>query len=311
MSWHLGGTLRKQNLTLSDVVRLMGKQVLGRFCVYRLSEKPIFIFSTRRSGSTLLMRMIHTQPGIDYVDEPLNLWRLHPHFRVLPHPPSGMFIKLDDSAQQQLHTYLDDLLSGRRRLRHRGNVLDSNRSFLVNRLVVKNINANTLVEWFSKSFDADIIYLVRHPIPAALSAIKRNWGNMAKDYLESEKFPRIHLDSGMVDFGWQTLKHGTQLQRYVLEWCLENLYPLQLSKDQPWLTLSYEELVFRPKEISRLICSRFGLPDSERMYKVVFSPSRTTTQKSKHSITKKGPALWFMNGYRNWIQPDMPVRVRC
>ncbi|MFO7970733.1 MAG: sulfotransferase [Desulfobacterales bacterium] len=155
---------------------------------------------------------------------------------------------------------------------------------------MKNINANTLIEWFSKSFDADIIYLVRHPIPAALSAIKRNWGNMAKDYLESEKFRRIHLDSGMVDFGWQTLKHGTQLQRYVLEWCLENLYPLQLSKDQPWLTLSYEELVFRPKEISRLICSRFGLPDSERMYKVVFSPSRTTTQKSKHNIRKKGPS---------------------
>lgn len=90
-------------------------------------------------------------------------------------------------------------------------------------------------------------------------------------------------------FGWHILKHGTQLQRYVLEWCLENLVPLHLFQQRPWLTVTYEELVVRPKEISELICSRFDLPNPDKMWRVVTKPSRTTTRQSRHLIHKEGP----------------------
>ena len=284
-----GGTLRKERLSRRDTAKLVGKQVLGRLCFYRLTRKPVLIFSTRRSGSTLLMRMIHSQPRTDYIDEPLNLWRLHPHFQRLPHPPYGKFISLDEPDELKLCTYFASLLSGKLRLRHRGNLLDSSRSFLANRLAVKNINANAMIDCFAKHFDVDVVYLIRHPVPIALSLIGRAWGSSPQAYLENERFRGDHLGPELARFGWRVLEHGTTLQQYALEWCLENLQPLRVFRQRPWLTLTYEEIIARPNETSNLICSRLGLPDPRRMRNVVLEASRTTSQQSRRVIREEGP----------------------
>ena len=85
-SW---GALKKESLSIKDTLKLIAKQTLGRLCIYKLTEKPIFIFANRRGGSTLAMEMIYSQPGVDCVGKPRNLWRYHPYFNWLPHPPCG------------------------------------------------------------------------------------------------------------------------------------------------------------------------------------------------------------------------------
>jgi len=282
------GTLRKDKLTWKDRWKIAGKVLVGFCCLVCPVERPIFIFSTRRSGSTLLMRVLHSQPGVDYISEPLNLWRLHPHFWRLPHPPSGYFISLTDAEEERLYGYLRDLLSGKLRFRHRGNLLDPGRTFLVRRFVVKNINATPLIDWFAEKFDADIIYLLRHPGAVAESLLRKGWNSTARVYLEDSVYSG-NLTAEQRELAQRILEKGSSFQQCILEWCLDNLYPLSVWKERPWLTLSYEELVMRPQEMSRLLCQRLGLSDPGRMQRVLQLPSRTTSVDSKAVIRAEGP----------------------
>ncbi|SFM80649.1 hypothetical protein [Thermodesulforhabdus norvegica] len=169
----IGGALDKKNLSGKDMLKAFSKQTLGRLCIYRLTEKPIFIFANRRGGSTLVMEMIYSQPGVDYIAQPLDLWQLHPHFNRLPHPLRSKFIALKEEEEERLAKYFTDLLAGRIRLRNQWRIFDRNFSFLVNRLVVKVCNAHALIDWFNEHFDIHCLYLIRHPIATALSIINR------------------------------------------------------------------------------------------------------------------------------------------
>lgn len=286
-SW---SNLNKEKLSVKETIKSIGKSFLGRLCIYKIAQRPIFIFSTRRGGSTLLMNMIYSQPGVDYINQPLDLWQYHPHFDRLPHPRLSKFITLEKIEEQLLRNFFNDLLSGQIRLRNQWNVCDPCFNFYVDRLTIKICNAHDLIEWFAENFEIDIIYLIRHPIPVSLSIIKREWRNAAFAYLENTRFREDHLDSAIQRFARDLLAHGTTLQKYVLEWCLENLYPMKVFRQQGWLTLAYEEVILRPGKVSELICSLFDLPDLEPMRNTILSPSRTTLPDSKHLIQAKGPS---------------------
>lgn len=283
------GTLGKSHLSWGEYLRIAGKKVVGYLCMVRPNQRPIFIFSTRRSGSTLLLQMLHSQPGVDYIDEPLNLWRLHPYLDRLPHPSHGYFITLTPDDEEKLYDYMQDLLTGRIRFRQRGNLLDPGRTFLVQRFVVKNINATPLIDWFAEWFDAYIVYLLRHPGAVAESLVRRGWGSATAAYLEDRLICKRYLSSELVRYAQRVLEQGDTFQKCVIEWCLDNLRPQAVWKERPRLTLSYEEVVLRPLKMSKLICDRLGMPNPMRMAQVIASPSRTATTYSRYDIVEKGP----------------------
>lgn len=279
-----------EKISVRDKAKALGIFLLGQFHLYHLREKPIVIFATRRGGSTLLMEMIASQPGVDFVSEPLSLWRYHPYFNRLPHPPRGRFIFLSQEEARQVRFYFEDLLTGRIKAFNAWNPLHPTWSFRVRRLVVKLLGANTLIDWLAKGFEIEVLYLLRHPVAVALSCLRLNWGNDAEAYLRNPYFREQILGSERARFADEVLAKGSSLEKFVLEWCLENFYPLQVYKERPWLVLTYEEVISRPKQVSELICSRFGLPDPERMARMVGRPSRMTFfADSREAIVKRGP----------------------
>lgn len=298
------GGVDKTRLPFGHAVKFLVTRSLNRLCIYKLVRKPIFIFSMRRSGSTLLMEMIYSQPGFDYCGQPLDLWDFHPYYHRLPHPSMSQFISLSAEDEKKLYTFFNDLLTGRIRFRNQWRVWQPNFHFHVDRLVIKVLNANPLIEWFAKNFDIDIIYLVRHPIPTSLSIIKRGWESNAKAYLEDSDFCRTHVPPDARDLGFHLLEKGTKLQLYVLEWCLANLYPLRTFKERAWLTVTYEELLLRSREISELICTHCHLPDPEGMQKVIYKPSRTTAHDRRRLIRKDPKALTCQ-----WLKELSPSEV--
>ncbi len=284
------GSLRKESFTAGHLLRRVIQHALGHLPRYRLEAPPIFIFTTRRSGSTLLLRLLYTQPGIDYVNEPLNLWLPHPHFSRLPHPHLGKFISLSAQEEQQLAVYFRDLLSGRVRLRNQWNPLHPHYSFVVHRLVIKLLNASALMDWFAQTFPARLIYFVRHPLAVAESIVRLGWLRIAEAYLQDARFREQYLSGKRLDLARDVLAHGTPIQQFVLEWCLENIHPLQVWQQVGAILLTYEELVSEPAAVSRRLCSLLDLPDAERMYRDVFAPSRTAAGDSRHIIAREGPA---------------------
>jgi len=276
---------------------------MGQLSVYKATENPIFVFSTRRSGSTLLMRMIYSQKKVDYVDQPLDLWKPHPCFEDIPRPTYSQYITLDEHDKKTLREFFDKVISGGIRIRNQWDITDVNFSFRVNRLVVKILNGLPMIDWFSKEFELDIIYQIRHPIPVALSTLKRGWGNVASAYLEDEQFCEEHLDATKVDFGRKVLRQGSRIQQFVLEWCLRNTYTLRRFRKRSWLTLTYEEVVSRPREVSELICHKLDLPNHSRMREVIETPTATTTSSSKQAINDSG-SVSLVDRWMHELSPE-------
>jgi hypothetical protein len=266
---------------------LMGTLYIPR----RPFRPPIWLFSTRRSGSTLLMELLYSQRHINYSAQPLDFWHYHPYRESLPQPYLHRFISLESDEERTLHAFFRQLLDGRIRVRSQWNLLDSSYSFIVDRLVVKVLNAKPLIDWFAERFEGQMVYLVRHPIPAALSVLRRGWGCTAEAFLANDYFCRTYLDEARIKECRRILKHGSALERHVLEWGLDNMVPLSVFRNRSWLTLTYEELIARPVPMCRLLATWLDLSEPDRMIERMSRPTKTTDARSKADITERNSAF--------------------
>ncbi len=286
------------------------RAILGSINIHRKKEEQnICIFSNRRSGSTLLMQMIYSQSGVKYVDQPMDSSRYSPYNKIFKDIYKNKEFFKDKNNLNRLEKYFNDVVfRGNLKGYSQWNYFDNNYKFISDRLVIKILNALPLIGWFEEKFDIKIVYLVRHPIPTSLSIIQRNWGNTVEDFLQNPYFIKKYLDKQKHNFSLQILENGSNLENLVLEWCLNHLYPLSVLNDKKWLTITYEELVLRPKQMVGLIFDYLDLPDRERMFETILKPSKTTSSQSKKDIRSKGPS-YLVNRWKEKIDENIETEV--
>lgn len=266
-------------------------------------KRPIVIFSSRRSGSTLLAEMIGSEKGINVSDQPFDLWHFNPYSQRLPNPYLNKFVDLTPEEETLILHYSRDLFAGKIRVYTRWKLWDPDYNFVVNRMVFKILSAKYLMDWFDENFDIDVIYQLRHPIPYALSVIRLNWGCTAEAFLRSDAFVKRFLDSDKLEACHYFLEHGTPLQKHVLEWGLENVFPLSIFKARDWLTLTYEELVMRPEQSCKLLAERFSLTAREKMIRHISNPSVSTTNEYSSEQIKRGNADILLKRWIDKVDP--------
>ena len=66
------------------------------------------------------------------------------------------------------------------------NIFDSNFDFYINRGVFMVIRANGLIDLFANEYDFYVIYLIKHPIPQAISCIKHDHHCEILEYLDEK-----------------------------------------------------------------------------------------------------------------------------
>ena len=274
----------------------------GLYFPRRPFKTPVFIFSTRRSASTLLMEMIAGQPGFNYHAQPLDLWLYHPNRSQIPQPPQFQYTSLTEDEAALLCRYFAGLLEGRIRFRSQWNWLSPDYHWQVDRWVVKLLNTNPLIDWFTENFDLQVVYLLRHPIPVALSILQRGWDCIAGAFLNDDQFCEQYLEPGAVRESRQILATGTPLQKYVLEWGLANAAPLRICQDRPWLTLTYEELVTRPRAVCQALAAYLDLPDVDGMVARLEQPSATTQAASRVDLAHRGPQ-YLLQRWQTQVDP--------
>jgi hypothetical protein len=287
------------------------KAMLGAaYLPQRPFKPPVFLFSTRRSASTLLMEMIAGQPGFNYHAQPLDLWLYHPYRKHLPQPLLYQYISLTPTEAEQMRRFFGDLLAGRKRFRSQWNWLHPDYHWQVARWIVKLLNANPLMDWFAQNFDIQVVYLLRHPIPTALSIAQRGWRCVAEAYLQNAHFCETYLEAESVREGWRVLEKGNPVQKFVLEWGLANLAPLRLLPERPWLALTYEELVLRPQAMCRLLAERLDLPHPEAMQAYLERPSPTAQPATRADLAQRG-ARYLLHRWRQQVlQEDAQAAMR-
>lgn len=235
-------------------------------------DPDIAIVSSPRTGSTWLMEALTSQPGYKLVNEPDHPIMLQYH-GCLSFTPRWNWLWLDGREKEEYaHFLLTDEQSGlfgpvrprdwwsRRRTTRR---------------VLKFVRMNALIEWV-ESIGLQPVYLIRHPIPVALSCIKRRHVIRLGDFLAEPHFARL-LTAAQIREVQALDERGDCLAQFVAQWCLENLVPLRSRRVGSHIPLSaYEWRLLDQEGEARRLADALDVPDADRMAKYARRPSRVT-----------------------------------
>lgn len=253
------------------------------------SQRDIYLFCTRRGGSTWLMETIAANRGVLPLNQPFEILtpNLTPYqYRRLPKFDHGQIVHPDPVQEQQLRDYTDDLMAGRLRVNAPHAFWRRGFDFRTDRLVLKTVDAKPMMDWFAAHYDIDIVYLVRHPVPQSLSCVRNGWFTTTLAYTRNEWFVEEVLgDSSLRRYAEDLDRTGTPLERFVVNWVVENLYPLtRLARRPEWLALSYEECVLDQESVLETVCTRLELSDVDGMRRAAARASRSSGLSSDASV---------------------------
>ncbi len=238
--------------------------------------KDIFILTTRRSGSTWFAEVLSADKGNKLIDQPLSILRLGlGDFAKIPIMESSQFISLSSYEEEKLKRYIEAILSGERHINEPWRFWESTFSLKTKRHVLKITDASSLIEWFNMEFNAHVVYLVRHPIPQALSCIDRKWSLTSKAYLNNKFFVDNYLTNGLEGYSWDIWNNGNELENFVLNWVVENVIPLsKITTMKECMMFNYEENVLFPFRTIDLLVNKLNLSDADLLRKRFYKPSK-------------------------------------
>ena len=256
-------------------------------------ESDIFIFSTPRSGTTLLMELICTQKGMKFCAEPLNVRKssvrktmgINGWADLLPNPEREP--KLKEYFEKIKKNKVPFLNPNPRRKNYR---------FLTDRMVFKIIHGGEdLINWFERTFDAQIVYLVRHPIAVALS---REEYPRLLFFLENKTY-KAFFNSEQIALAQTIIDSGSGFEKGIVSWCLRNFPPLKRLDRSKWVTLCYEELVLNPESAIMYLAKHLNLCEPQKMIERNNRPSSTvykSDQETKDFFQKSS-----VRDNRSWL----------
>ena len=227
------------------------------------------------------MQVIGVNRGIRYYDEPFASFSapyLRTHGRaLLPPRYASQFTSMHPDEVEEVKVYVAGLLDGDVTWNNPWRFWDPEYDFIYNRKLLKILDAKPLMDWMDQTFSVDTVYLTRHPVPVALSVLKRNWDNTSRAYLQDEEFCRLYLSDSLRDFSWMVYENGDPFAKAILNWCLENTAPLSLLPLRPrWLKITYEDLVSEPSTVIRSLTKTLDLKDFDRMLRQLQRPSSSS-----------------------------------
>ncbi|MEO1626841.1 MAG: sulfotransferase [Bacteroidota bacterium] len=241
-------------------------------------EEAVLIISSPRGGSTWLGEIINHLPGSLINWEPF-----HPKFGVLPTD-----FNWGDAA------YLPEALAGEREQKVVEDILNYRRAssfslsfaswkgVLSSRWVItKSVRTTCLLPWIVRHIPLKRkpIYLLRHPIPTALSHLKAFGPAQAAgedyqvpDMIHNDRFrEQAEFMNGL----------ASPLERQVAIWCLNNLPSIRHAEHgRKWIVQYYEDLVLEPEQQSRQLLEELGFSVSdEQLSRIKFRKASQTDMK--------------------------------
>lgn len=250
-------------------------------CHSKRAKNDILLLSSPRSGSTILLNVIASEPRMRRISEPLSKPELE-FYDILRLEPHVRYITLNDYEK----SILKDYLTGIHPLDFFGplNVFGKHFRFFTNRSVIKVLRANSLIHWFMDDLHFDVVYLIRHPLSQSLSYIRRGAPSEIEPFIEDDWFVSNYLDGNLLRFLRGIIKTKNPLERAVATWCLDNLIPLEATHRRgDLLSISYEQLVTEPRRIIRLLSQKLNLEHPRLMLNTMNVPSESSESSSNET----------------------------
>jgi hypothetical protein len=272
--------------------------------------RNVLLFATRRGGSTFAMEIIGANRGIRTLDQPLETQSRSltaAQTAEIPRFHQGQITSIDASTHERMLDVMQKLGSGRAVINAPTRVWRRDVSWRSNRLVLKITDAKPIIDWFHRYVDADIVYLTRHPIPQAISCLRNNWTLTVDAHLRDPTFVAAHVPDAALARAHDVMRSGTMLQRFVVNWALENAAPMHLLPERSeWTHIRYESCVLDPAGTLSVLADRLGLADADRMQRVLHRPSvssRISTDATRRKI-EQGRGADVLNAWRDEVDPS-------
>jgi hypothetical protein len=114
--------------------------------------------------------------------------------------------------------------------------------------------------------------------------------------LRHPEFRDRYLGSTLTSFAWRVLENGSNVEKFVLEWCLDNVVPYRAWIDKPeqWSFVTYEELMLKPRSSLVRLGHELSFPVTGRMNKLAGIPSSSTTIQRRESLAASHAPDWLV-----------------
>jgi hypothetical protein len=246
------------------------------------------------------------EPGFKQCDEPLDL--------RLPSIVSRLGISSWKELQKDanwpvVENYFQGLCDGRYRFLNPSPFVPNYKP-VTNRLLAKILHGGEgQIARLAERCNARVVLLLRHPIPVSLS---REVYPRLDAFLESDYSNYFSPDE--LDYGRHILRSGSDLEKGVLDWSLQNAVPLR-SVQEDWLVISYEELVLRPGPVIGRLADSLALRDQHRLEVNLAKPSATVRKSDAATIAmfddgraERDP-WWLVTRWREKVDEDEERRL--
>jgi len=240
-------------------------------------QKNIFLFSTPRSGSTWLTELISTQPQFKMVKEPFNIRKDYVKDNLDLYSWEDL---LNPINNKKIINYVNGFIDGSYKdLRlKRPAPFSQLWKPITSRIIFKILFAGeTDFNWYKDSFNGEVIFLLRHPIPVSLSR---------------EVCPRLHsfFNSPFIEnftkdeiaVAEKIIKQGDHFEKAILDWCFQNVLPLR-KMDPNWLIVSYEQTVLTPEIVIKHLLNKFNFKNPDKIKSRLNKASGSTVKSSDES----------------------------
>ena len=171
--------------------------------------------------------------------------------------------------------------------------------------IVKCVRANMMLSWLHRTFNARIVFLMRHPAAVVLSQMSSP--NVWKPLERLERYRKNSALLGVLDSQTRTLlsRNLDNVEAFALSWCIENKIALRQARERNILVIYYEDLLEHGQSEWRRILAELDLqtmPDDD----LVSLPSQ-------QSWSEPGPGAVQSRRYASWmnrIEPEVALRIQ-
>lgn len=241
----------------------------------------IYIFSLPRAGTTLLTEILNSDSNSKTASESLAMNK--DNIRVLRRYFDEGFLAeryVDISAEnlQKMFKYYGDLSDGRSwNSYYWSDFFTKNHSFSTSRTIFKTHKITYYFREMMFHLKDDVaLYLLRHPVSHSMSRERKKWTTYIDLYAEADQIKDLLPPAAKVLIA-QVSEKGSELEKFILSWCLENYLFIRSYQDGTLpdniYPVFYEDLVMNPDSCIRDICQKTGIPYNSKMLGIVDVPS--------------------------------------
>ncbi len=141
---------------------------------------------------------------------------------------------------------------------------------IAGRRLIKDVRLNLALGWVRAAYpDMPIVFMMRHPIPTALSQLKLKWKLGAPLFLGQPELMQDYLEP----FRGELEGIRDPFEAQVAIWCVMNLVPLRQFAGGGLFPVFYEELCRKPAEVLPPLFAHIGVDHADRVLGLLSRPS--------------------------------------